>query len=104
MQLKFKNQRYQEDAALAVVSVFQGQPKDDAYTYLCDKGQKVLRKGMASLFADQGSIDEGYANAPLRLNATQLLDNVRRVQRANNIVESDKLFAEVGDVELDAET
>ena len=30
MQLKFKNQRCQEDAALAVVSVLQGQPKNDA--------------------------------------------------------------------------
>lgn len=30
IRLKFKNQRCQEDAALAVVSVFQGQPKNDA--------------------------------------------------------------------------
>ena len=64
MQLRFKNQRYQEDAAAAVVSVFQGQPKQDAFTYLRDKGQKVLRKGMESLFEEQASFDEGYANAP----------------------------------------
>ena len=54
MQLKFKHQRYQEDVAAAVVSVFHGQLKNDVYTYLRDKGQKVLRRGMESLFAVQG--------------------------------------------------
>ena len=57
MEFRFKNQRYQEDAATAVVSVFQGQPKQDAFTYLRDKGQKVLRKGMESLFEQQSSLD-----------------------------------------------
>ena len=103
MQLRFKNQRYQEDAALSVISVFQGQPKDDGYTYLRDKGQKVLRKGMESLFEDQSSLDEGYANAPLHLNPTQLLDNVHRIQRSNSIQESEKLSSEIGAVELDVE-
>lgn len=103
MELKFKNQRYQEDAALSVVSVFQGQPKNDVYTYLRDKGQKVLRRGMESLFEDQGAIDEGYANAPIRLSTDQLLDNIHRIQRANNIAEDDKLAAEIGAVELDIE-
>ena len=52
MQFRFKNQKYQEDATLAVVSVFQGQPKNDAYTYLFGKGLKALHKGMESLFED----------------------------------------------------
>ena len=48
MQLEFKNQRYQEDAALAVVSVFQGQPKNDEYICPRDKDQEVPRKDMES--------------------------------------------------------
>ena len=73
MQLKFKNQRRREDAAFTVVSIFQGWPKQDAFTYLRDKSQKVPRKGMESLSADQGSIDEGYANAPLRLRTRRTI-------------------------------
>ena len=103
MEFRFKNQRYQEDAAAAVVSVFQGQPKQDAFTYLRDKGKGVTRKGMVDMFYDLMLSDEGYANAPVQLSATQLLDNIRKIQRANNISESDKLFDDLGACQLDIE-
>ena len=103
MKFKFKKQRYQEDAALSVVSVFQGQPKQGALTYLRDKGRKALKQGMESLFEDQGAIDEGYANPPVRLSTTQLLDNVHRVQRANDIEESGELSGGLGACQLDIE-
>ena len=103
MEFRFKNQRYQEDAAAAVVSVFQGQPKQDAFTYLRDKGKGVTRKGMVDMFYDLMLSDEGYANAPVQLSATQLLDNIRKIQRANNIAESDELFDDLGACQLDIE-
>jgi hypothetical protein len=72
MEFRFKNQRYKEDAATAVVSVFQGQPKQDAFTYLRDKGQKVLRKGMESLF----SLGEVGSGVTLGFNDYSLLSFV----------------------------
>ena len=103
MEFRFKNQRYQEDAAAAVVSVFQGQPKQDAFTYLRDKGKGVTRKGMVDMFYDLMLSDEGYANAPVQLSTAQLLDNIRKIQRANNIAESDDLFDDLGACQLDIE-
>ncbi|RDB69445.1 DEAD/DEAH box helicase family protein [Eggerthella sinensis] len=103
MEFKFKKQRYQEDAALAVVSVFQGQPKQDAFTYLRDKGKAVIRKGMEDMLYQAMLSDEGYTNAPVQLSATQLLDNIHRVQRANGISESSELSASQGACQLDIE-
>lgn len=103
MEFRFKNQRYQEDAALAVVSVFQGQPKQEGFTYLRDKGRAAIHKGMRGLFDDLALTDEGYANAPIQISPAQLLDNIRKIQRANNIGESSELFDDLGACQLDIE-
>lgn len=42
MKLKFKHQKFQEDAAKAVVDVFAGQPKYSA-TYTIDQGYEVVK-------------------------------------------------------------
>lgn len=103
MEIKFKRQRYQEDAALSVVSVFKGQPTQDPLAYLRDRGRKALHNGMERLFEDQGAFDEGYANAPVTLSPDQILDNIRHVQRANDIPESKKLCTGMGACQLDIE-
>ena len=38
MKLKFKHQKFQADAAKAVVDVFNGQPYQSGMSYLIDKG------------------------------------------------------------------
>jgi type III restriction enzyme len=103
MKLKFKKQRYQEDAALSVVNVFKSQPKQDSLAYLLDKGCKAMRWGMEQLPEDQGALDEGYANALVKLSSVELLDNIHEVQRSNNIQESEKLSKGIGACQLDIE-
>jgi type III restriction enzyme len=105
MQFKFKVQQYQTDAADAVCDVFEGQPNQGAATYLRDLGRMQTRDhGPASLFAfSLGGTDEGYANAPVTLAGATLLDNVRRIQRKNQLPESASLFRGMGACQLDVE-
>lgn len=103
MKLKFKKQRYQEDAALSVVNVFKGQPKQDSLAYLLDKGRKATHWGMEQIPGNQGMLEEGYANAPLKLSSAELLDNIHQVQRSNDIQESEKLSEGIGACQLDIE-
>jgi type III restriction enzyme len=104
MQFKFKIQRYQTDAAAAVTDVFNGQPNQAPFAYLRDTGRKQTKNGTEQLFTlSQFEAVEGYGNAPLELSETQLLANVRSVQRRNRIIESGKLSHGIGAVELDIE-
>ncbi len=100
MQFKFKIQQYQTDAAKAVTDVFQGQPNGDPLYYLRDVG--VAPQGQ--LFgASQLQAAEGYGNADVVLPDDKLLENVRKVQRANHLPESGALVNKTGRVQLDVE-
>lgn len=44
MKLKFKHQKFQADAAKAVVDVFNGQPYQSGMSYLIDKGYTKSRQ------------------------------------------------------------
>ena len=80
MKFQFKIQQYQTDAVENTVSVFAGQPSHDPATYRRDVGRERLE------------LDEtGYRNAEVELDAKQLLENIRQVQRESNIPLSDKL-------------
>lgn len=105
MHFKFKIQPYQTDAARAVTDVFAGQPNSGASVYLRDLGRAATKNGMEAFagFEAQLEASEGYANAPLALGTATLLDNVRRVQRANGIGESASLAAGPAPVNLDVE-
>lgn len=105
MEFKFKIQPYQTAAADAVVKVFEGQPKQDSFTYLRDLGTgKPTADGAESLFAfSVGGNDEGYGNAPISLSSMELLDKIRSVQHANQIQESQSLFQGNGACSLDVE-
>ena len=46
---------------------------------------------------------EGYANAPVALGPEALLQNVRAVQRRNQLHESSELFRGMGACQLDVE-
>lgn len=83
MKLKFKHQKFQQDAAAAVCDVFAGQPKITRNKYIMDIGDT----------RGQETIDDGTAfnNAPLVISDTQILKNLQRVQRANDLRPDDKL-------------
>lgn len=94
MRLKFKVQQYQTDAADAVCDAFEGQPNQGAAAYLRDMGTLPVRGGggMGALFNAgdlQQGMEEGYANAPVRLTESELLSNIRRVERRNQLDESE---------------
>ena len=70
MQLKFKTQSYQTDAVEAVVDCFAGQPNATGLAYRLDPGR------------DRNLLElSGFANPALQLGETQLLENIRAVQR-----------------------
>ena len=102
MKFKFKVQQYQTDAADAVTSVFEGQPNQGASIYLRDLGTAKRYRDMESGFAFAEG-EEGYANAPVVLSPSDILANVRAVQRRSQIPESEKLFCGMGACQLDVE-
>ena len=101
MQLKFKQQRYQAEAAAAVVDVFAGQPKQGRAAYLRDLGSGQTAHGQLAMPLAGA---QGYANAPVKLGADELLANIRRVQRGRRLQESQALCGDdLGCCHLDVE-
>lgn len=85
MKLRFKHQKFQADAAKAIVDVFQGQPKNEGISYLIDKGV-----GQTT----QGELDTdftGFKNAKVVLDEGTILNNLQQIQRANLIKPSSQL-------------
>ena len=85
MKFQFKIQQYQTDAVENTVGVFAGQPSHDPAAYRRDVGRERL-----------DFEETGYRNAEVELDARQLLENIRKVQRESNIPLSDKLVATNG--------
>lgn len=79
MKLKFKYQKFQADAAKAVVDVFDGQPFREP-SFLIDMGSQPQLT-----FNDDDST--GWRNEPLVPSLTDpiVLENLKRVQQANQI-------------------
>ena len=86
MKLRFKHQKFQADAAKAVVDVFTGQPYLTP-TYMMDKGADA-----AELLIETQDFT-GWSNQKLVPDLTDdvILENIRKIQRANQIKPSDKL-------------
>lgn len=81
MKLKFKVQPYQTNAVESVVDCFAGQPNIDGLTYRMDPGRK----------AQSSAFEEGFKNADLALSESQILDNIQKVQRRQNLPISQRL-------------
>ena len=87
MKLQFKHQKFQADAAKAVVDVFAGQPYLTP-SYMMDRG---------SGYQQQHMMDEenftGWSNSKLvpELSDRVILEHVQKIQRANQIAPSSKL-------------
>ena len=87
MKLQFKIQQYQTDAVNSVVEVFEGQPKRERVSYRIDPG-RIVPTANPALFEIEERSDAGFRNAEIELTNRQLLENVRRVQRSQNLPES----------------
>lgn len=94
MKLQFKHQKFQADAAKAVVDVFAGQPYLTP-TYMMDKGVAKDRSGFSGYEYTIGEEDEftGWSNSKIvpELNDHIILEHIQKIQRANQIQPSEKL-------------
>jgi type III restriction enzyme len=96
MKLKYKHQRFQEDAARAVTDCFSGQPHyDGASNFLVDQGIENGQRSMLTL--------EGFANAPLE-PGVPLRDNIRRVQTEFGLKPIDELEGDGRTLTIEMET
>ena len=86
MKLKFKHQKFQADAAKAVVDVFKGQPYLTP-TYLMDSGVED------SQFTFSNNDSMGWSNHKLvpEMNNQLILENINKIQRSNGIKPSKDL-------------
>ncbi len=91
MKLRFKQQKFQADAARAVVDVFAGQPKLTP-TYMMDQGEGFLQQ---STTYESDYTDEyiGRSNAKIvpSLDDRVILEHLNKIQRAHQIQPSKKL-------------
>jgi len=93
MKLKFKVQPYQTRAVEAVVDCFAGQPKSAGISYRIDPG--VVKQG--ETLRPEADYT-GFRNAGLALTDAQILANIRKVQRRQNLPVSQSLtdFTTIG--------
>ena len=87
MKLKFKDQAYQSIAVQSVVDCFKGQQHSEGSSYRIDPG----RSAQAGVFV------EGFKNEEIRLFDDDLLKNIQKVQKHQNLPTSKTLvdFSEV---------
>lgn len=87
MKLQFKHQKFQADAAKAVVDVFAGQPYLTP-SYMMDRGTGVIQ-----LTTNEDEDFTGWSNQKIvpELNDKLILENIHKIQRANQIKPSIKL-------------
>lgn len=87
MKLQFKHQKFQADAAKAVVDVFAGQPYLTP-TYMIDRGAENFTR-----LTDTDEDFTGWSNQKLisALTDEVILEHIRKIQRTNQIKPSDKL-------------
>ncbi len=85
MKLQFKHQKFQADAAKAVVDVFAGQPYLTP-TYLIDRG-----RGQQTVTDDNDFIGRRNERIVPELSDQLILEHIQKIQRANQIKPSDGL-------------
>ena len=86
MKLQFKHQKFQADAAKAVVDVFAGQPYLTP-TYLMDRGSDAHQITLEAMSFT------GWRNEPIvpELSDQVVLEHLNKIQRANQIAPSPRL-------------
>jgi len=87
MRIQFKHQKFQADAAKAVVDVFAGQPYLTP-TYMMDRGSGYIQQSLTD------DVDfTGWSNQRIvpELNDQLILEHLQKIQRINQIQPSNKL-------------
>lgn len=87
MRIQYKHQKFQADAAMAVVDVFAGQPYLTP-TYMMDRGTGYYQ---TTLTEEQDFT--GWSNQRIipELNDQLILEHLQKIQRTNQIAPSTKL-------------
>ena len=78
MKLKFKNQSYQDDAVRSVVNIFEGQAKGNRKSNLY---RHKVGEGLFEHIEDVIS----FGNNKISLSDSELKDNIRKVQKTNDL-------------------
>ena len=100
MKLKFKKQTYQTHAVESVADCLAGQPKSSGVQYRVDPGRAEVGAPEQQDFI----ADAGYKNSDISLSPVQLLENIKIVQRRQNLPLSSELVrTKVCAVNLDIE-
>ena len=102
MELKFKNQQYQKDAANAVVKCFEGQQNNGLSRRLLERGS-----GQISIDAvDDPSANDFYSvgNKKIKLSSDEIRKNIRNVQHQNNLEYTDKAGLKNYSIEMETGT
>ncbi|MEO2061877.1 MAG: DEAD/DEAH box helicase family protein [Christiangramia sp.] len=98
MKLQFKEQDFQVQAVQAVVDCFQGQPlKTNRFTL--ERSKDILKKAklaaaggtQTSVFEGEVLEDIGYRNSHVAISENQVLKNIQKVQKENDLHESQKI-------------
>ena len=87
MRIQYKHQKFQADAAKAVVDVFAGQPYLTP-SYMMDRGTGTFQIGM-----NEDEDYTGWSNHRIipELNDQLILEHLQKIQRSNQIAPSSKL-------------
>lgn len=95
MKLQFKEQDFQIQAVKAVVDCFDGQPlKTNRFTL--ERSKELIRKAKQAAtgtMAIEYDIEEeiGYRNSTLQITEEHVLSNIRKVQKDNDLRESQQI-------------
>ena len=97
MKLQFKQQDFQINAVKAVVDCFDGQPiKTNRFTL--ERSKDLIRKakqqasGVRTMeFESDIMEDIGYRNSAIQLVDQQVLNNIQKVQKQNELIESSQI-------------
>ena len=99
MKLKFKQQQYQDDAVMAVVDCFKGQPKLSRKDLMA-RYTKTTGKGFLQTSEEIEVI--AFGNHPITITENERRQNIREVQRKNDIAYTDN--AGLNDFTIEMET
>ncbi len=106
MKFKFKVQDYQTEAVESTVRIFEGQPKVEPLSYIRDLG-RLKDTNIQMKLTEEGKFEsldnQGFKNQELMIDDGTILDNVRKIQKENNITQSSTLARSQGRPAFDIE-
>lgn len=101
MKFKFTIQPYQTEAVESVVDVFAGQPFIDRFTYRRDAH---VERNLENYMLSDDELYMGFANNSVELDSGQLMNNIARIQKRNNIALAPTITTDgLGKCSLDVE-